>query len=233
MSKLQVAVVIASYGSKNEKHLETLIAQYLTMDEVQADLTVLTGDDLHGAAPQSLPFLARKTLAAKQGRFDLFVYSEDDIRIRESNLHAWIEVAVGLRAGEVPGFVRYEVAADGERKFPDMHGAFRWGNVEPRDGEAFAEFSNVHSGCYVLSAAQLYLAIQSGGYLVGMHADSTYGALERGASDVYLQCGLRKLIPLTRFSEFLVEHLPANYLHLGKPEAAVRAELQAMGVTWR
>lgn len=236
MSKLQVAVVIANYGTKNEKHLQTVIAQYLTMERTQADLTVLTGEHLAGAPPHALPFLARHTLAAKLGgAYDLYVFSEDDILITERNLEAWIEATIDLREfpREIPGFLRYEVDSDGKRKFPDMHAAFRWGNVEQRDGAAFAEFSNAVAACYVLTRAQLRAAIDSGGFLVGPHSDSTYGILERGSADIYLQCGLRRLIPLTRFDEFLVRHLPNNYLHMGKPEAQVRAELQAMGVTWR
>jgi hypothetical protein len=236
---LLAAVAIAYHGDKNREHLGRVLAEWAAMPEIKAQVDILTDRDLQPMQPpQALPFLARKALVRRLGEADMYVYSEDDILITQRNLLAWWEVARALPATEVPGFMRYEVAEpSGERRFPDMHGRFRWENAEQRqiDGQPqrFAGFSNAHSGCYVVDGTRLLRAMASGHFLVDLHSDPIYGALERGASDIYLQCGLRRLIPLTRFDEFLVHHLPDNYLHLGKSEAAVRAELQAMGVQWR
>jgi hypothetical protein len=237
---LLAQVAIAYHGDKNREHLGRVLAEWAGMQEIKAQVDILTDRDLKpGQHPASLPFLAREALVKRLGTADMYVYSEDDILITEANLLAWWQVSRFVRSTEVPGLVRYEVAEpSGERRFPDMHGSFHWENavVEREiDGvrEKFAWYTNAHSGCYVLDGVQLLHAMASGGFLVAMHSDQVYGALERGASDVYLQCGLRRLVPLTRFSQFLVHHLPDSYLHMGKPEAAVRAELKAMGVEWR
>lgn len=230
---MHVAVVIAHHGHKNDPYLTRVLEEWDGMKEFTAHVTVLTEAALaSGADPTGLPFLARVKLMERLGGFDIYVYSEDDILISERNLKAWCEITAGVGRNEVAGFLRYEVAPSGERRFPDMHAAFRWENLQSRLGQHFAEFSNRHAGCYALTGWQLRIALESGKFLVPMHADATYGTLERGAADIYLQCGLTRLIPLSRFDEFLVHHLPNNYLDLGKPESVVRAELKAMGVEW-
>ena len=173
-----------------------------------------------------LPFRCRPLLAGALAdpEVEWFVYSEDDMRITRRNLNALVEVTGSglLLAHEVCGFVRFEVRTeDGALSFPDMHADYRWKQREKRtnekgEAEVFAEFTNVHQGCYVLNREQMRTVRDSGHFLVEKHGTERYGPLECGASDPWLQCGLRRLVCVSRFDDFLIRHLPNTYLHLGR-----------------
>jgi hypothetical protein len=229
---MKAVVVIAHHGHKNDEHLERVLAEWAGMKDIRAQLIVLQSGE--GRDPLDLPFEARRELAIRLPDADLFVYSEDDMLITERNMRAWCALTAGwIDRNEVAGFMRYELRPDGGLSFPDMHGSFRWMNgVEERAGEKFAEYTNLHQGCYLLMGWQLRIALASGGFLVPRHTSGPYGMLECGASDPFTQCNLRKRLCVSRFDELLIHHLPDNYLHLGTPEGQVREQLKAMGVEW-
>src|SRR5262249_1555131 len=77
--------------------------------------------------------------------------------------------------------------------------------------ETFAAFTNDHAACYMATRAQLASAIASGGFLVPPH-DERYDMLCAAATDVYTQCGLRRLVCITRLRDFLLPHLPNKYI---------------------
>jgi 2-polyprenyl-3-methyl-5-hydroxy-6-metoxy-1,4-benzoquinol methylase len=169
--------------------------------------------DLRGKNPWSLPFPHKEIFANRRNDYDLFIYSEDDTLITERNLRAFLEVSATLPEDEIPGFLRFEDCPDGSRNFPEVHGHFHWdpASVCSRGGNTFAYFTNEHSACYVLTRQQLGRAIDSGGFLVGPH-QGKYDLLCTAATDPYTQCGLRKLICISRLEDFLLHHLPNKYV---------------------
>ena len=223
-SGLRVLVAIASYGTKNDKYLAQLIAEYRSMafavdvvvlsnvrKELGPDVEVVVG--LPSKDPWSLPFSHKRIFADRIDRYDLFIYSEDDTLLTQRNIDAFLRFSEVLPDNEVAGFLRFEKSEDGAVSYPDVHGSYHWDpqSVTSRGNYKFAFFSNEHAACYVLTQNQLRRAIQSGGFLVEPH-ESEYDLLCAAGTDPYTQCGMKKLICVSHFEESLVHHLPNKYV---------------------
>jgi len=180
--------------------------------------------------PRSLPFAHKQLFADRQDQYDLFLYSEDDILIREDNVAAFLEATEVLPDDEIAGFFRYEVDADGNLFYPDAHSPFDWvpNSVCTRGQYTFASFSNYHSGCYLLTQRQLARAIRSGGYLVPARV-TWIDLQETAATDVYRQCGMTRRLCISHLDRFLVHHLPNNYVGvLGTADATFQEQIRGL-----
>jgi len=221
---MKILVVIASYGHKNDKYLAQVIAEYRSMGysvdivvqsnvpkQLGPDVQVLVG--LPTPHPKSLTFGHRKVFAERLRDYDLFIYTEDDILITERNIDAFRQAASVLPDTEVAGFLLFENATDGTRFFPDLFGYFHWdvNSLRIRGKEEFAFFTNEHAACFVLTQPQLRKAIDSGGFLVPPH-EGKYNIACSAATDPYTQCGMTKMICVSRLDDFLVHHLPNKYV---------------------
>jgi len=228
--RLKVLVAIASYGEKNLNCLQKVIGTYraMAMDvdvvvTAEAPKTVDLGVPVRVGTPSrnphSLPFAHKQVFAENVDRYDLFVYTEDDIEVSEESLRAFVQVSQVLDADEIAGYIRFEVAPSGERTLPDVHGRFHWNpaSVRRRGEYVTAEFTNEHAGFYVLTNDQLRRALASGAYLPEPY-EGRYEMLESGATDVYVNCGFRKTICVSHLEEFLIHHMPNRYAgKLGVP----------------
>jgi 2-polyprenyl-3-methyl-5-hydroxy-6-metoxy-1,4-benzoquinol methylase len=221
---LRVLVAIASYGTSNDRYLEQVIREYTSM-AFTIDIVVLSNIQkrlgsriecrvgLPAKDPWSLPFGHKKVFNERRDDYDIFIYSEDDILITERSLRAWMEVNAALADDEVPGFLRVEFGPWGHFNFPDAHAHFHWdpSSVRRRGQFTLACFTNEHAACYVLTRAQLNKAIKSGGFDVPPH-QGKYDLLCTAATDVYTQCGLEKLIPISHIDDFTVHHMSNKYV---------------------
>ena len=238
---MRILVVISSYGSQNDVYLERVLAEYLSVPH-KVDIVVLSNIQknldpevevrvgLPTRDPKSLPFGHRKVFAEKCNDYDLFVYSEDDILLTADNIEAFLEQSTVLPIDQVPGFLRFEKRPTGEIQYCDMHAGFCWDgkSVQTIAGFTFAYFSNEHAGCYILTRQQLHRVIGSGGFLVEPH-EGSYGMLECAATDVYTQCGLKKMICISDLKRSSVHHLPNKYLDMfGLTECDLRAQTDAL-----
>lgn len=238
---IRILVAIANYGDANQQHLETLLAEYRQMPyEVDivvlsdrpkalgADIEVLVG--LPTADPRSLPFAHRSLFAQRDEDYDLYIYSEDDTLIRQSNIDAFIETTRILPTDKIAGFVRYEVAPDGTRSYSSVHTVYGWrpDSVFAIGSEEFAELDNPHSASFILTRQQLRCAIESGGFLVKPHTGRE-DMMVAAATDPYVQCGLTRVIPITRIDDFALHHLPNKYVgHLGTHESDFDLQLKVL-----
>jgi len=180
--------------------------------------------------PWSLPFAHKKLFAERCADYDLFIYSEDDILVTERNLRAWLAVNAHLNEDEIPGFLRVEYALDGKRSFPDAHGCFHWdpASARRRGPFALAHFTNEHAACYVLDSSQLQRALRSGGFVVPPHEEK-YDMLCTAATDVYTQCGMTKLVPISCLDDFTVHHMSNRYAgKMGVSDEDFVAQTQAL-----
>ena len=180
--------------------------------------------------PWSLPFAHKTLFAERADKYDLFIYSEDDILITEGNLRAFLDVTKVLRQDEIAGYLRIERGANGEESYPDIHENFHWDptSVRSRGCYTLAHLTNEHAACYVLTRAQLRMAIQSGGFLVDPHEEK-YDLLCTAATDPYTQCGLKKLIPVSHMDDFTVHHLSNKYVgRVGIPAAELTDQAEAL-----
>lgn len=214
-----ILVVVANYGTANDVYLHRLLAEFRSM-RLRLDLHVLTdvpktlGSDvtlhvgLPNRNPRSLPFNHRRLFAEYITRADYFIYCEDDTLVTERNIRAFLEVTPVMNPGEIPGFLRLEHVSSEERYMESAHGPYRWDSSSfvRRGSWAFASFTNLHSAFNMASRAQVQKAIDSGGFLVEPHVGHA-GMLECAACDIYTQCGLKRLICISRFEDFVVSHL--------------------------
>jgi 2-polyprenyl-3-methyl-5-hydroxy-6-metoxy-1,4-benzoquinol methylase len=180
--------------------------------------------------PWSLPFAHKKLFAERADKYDLFIYSEDDMLITGENLRAFLDVTAELQQDEIAGFVRVEKGANGEESYPDIHDNFHWDStsVRSRGRYTLAHLTNEHAACYVLTQAQLGMAIQSGGFLADPREDK-YDLLCTAATDPYTQCGLRKFIPVSHVGDFTVHHMSNKYVgRLGITAAELKHQIGAL-----
>jgi 2-polyprenyl-3-methyl-5-hydroxy-6-metoxy-1,4-benzoquinol methylase len=221
---MRILVCIANYGVKNDVYLKAVLNEYRRMPfevkivvvsdrprQLGADVEVQVG--LPSKNPYSLPFAHKKVFADRVDEYDLFIYSEDDMLVTETNINTFLKLTGCLPENAIFGFLRYEVDAYGKRYFPDAHRRFHWvlNSVERHGGEIFARYKNDHSAVYMLTKNQLRTAIDSGGFLVSPH-EGDYDMRESAATDPYTQCGFRRLLCISHLSDILIHHMPNVYI---------------------
>ena len=224
---MKILVAIANYGLKNQAYLQKLIDEYKSMNysvdivvlsnipkELDPDIEVIVG--LPAKNPWSLPFTHKRIFAERSRDYDLFIYSEDDILVKQKNIEAFLRVQAILPDDEIAGFLRYEenpIDPTLPVSMPDIHAYYHWlpNSVKSYGENVFAFFSNEHSACYILTRKQLHKAIESGGYLVNPH-EGRYDMLCTAATDPYTQCGFTKVICISQIQDFLVHHLSNVYV---------------------
>ena len=237
-SELKMLVVIASYGSANDRHLLRVLGEYRSMPyatdiivlsnapkDLGSDIAVIVG--LPGKHPWSLPFGHKRIFANRINDYDLFVYSEDDMLITERNIEAFRQSTTVLQDDEIAGFLRFERLKDGTRSYPDVHLGYHWDvqTLRSRGKRTWAFFTNEHAASYILTRSQLQRAIDSGGFLVEPH-EGKYDLLCAAATDPYTQCGMQKMICVSHIDDFLIHHLPNKYVgKLGVGEAEFGSQI--------
>ncbi len=238
--RLSVLVAIASYGTAQDHYLRQVVAEFRKL-EMDCRIVVLSNIDkpvdgaevlvgLPSKDTYSLPFAHRALFIKHANDYDLFIYTEDDTLITPANVRAFLEVQQQLREDQIVGFMRSETSPDGTRYIVSVNSHFRWlpGTTFSRSSHRFAQFSNQHSGCFIVTRAQLARAIASGGFTVEPRA-GRYGILETAASDIHTQCGLERVICLTRIADFIVPHLANKYFRsMGLPEATFLEHTRAV-----
>jgi 2-polyprenyl-3-methyl-5-hydroxy-6-metoxy-1,4-benzoquinol methylase len=221
--QLRLLVCIASHGTSNDQYLHQLLRTYRALP-YSTDIVVLSNipriiDNVQVIAglptsdPWSLPFGHKQLFADRVNDYDLFIYSENDTLITQRNIEAFLRVTRLLPDNEIAGFLRYEEDRNGNRHYPDVHRTFHWDveSLRTRHGQCFAHFTNEHAAAYILTRHHLLTALASGGFLVGPHSGK-YDLLVSAATDPYTQCGLKKVLCLSQFDDFLIHHLPNKYV---------------------
>ena len=236
--RLRLLVAIASFGQKNLTYLKQVISTYQNM-ELDVEIVVFSeapkslGNDvkvkvgLPSKDPWSLPFGHQSLFAENANRYDLFIYSEDDILIAEEGIRAFVRMTELLEPDEIAGFMRYETGISGTMYLPDVHGGYHWkpDSVRKRGEHLFAEFTNEHAAFYLINRTQLKQAIASGGFLREPH-QGRYDMLCTAATDIYTCCGFRKVLCISKLEEFLVHHLSNKYAgKIGLPLCLFREQI--------
>ena len=223
-TSIRILVAIASYGVKNMAYLRSIINEYARMPfdvrvvvlsdapkEFGPSVNVVVG--LPSRDPWSLPFAHKAIFAENADDYDLFIYSEDDMRVTADNIFAFLRITPHLKSNEIAGYLRYELDEHGVMRFPEIHGPFRWKpeTATKRGSLVIAEFSNEHAAFYILNRAQLKKAIASGGFL-RPPSEGRYDMLCTAATDPYVNCGFRKVICVSSLDDFLLHHTPNRYV---------------------
>jgi 2-polyprenyl-3-methyl-5-hydroxy-6-metoxy-1,4-benzoquinol methylase len=234
--RLRLLVTIASFGDKNLGLLKKVIQDYRNMP-MDVDVVVLSNNPrdlgegvkvlvgLPTEDPWSLPFAHKPVLAENADRYDLFIYTEDDMAVTERNLQAFLAATPHLAPTEIAGFLRYEVDPAGGWSFPDAHGSYHWKleTVERRGGYTIAEFNNEHAAFFILTQSQLKQAIASGGFLRSP-CKGRYDLACTAATDPYTNCGFRKVVCISALDDFLIHHMSNRYVGKLGPSLSVFKE---------
>jgi len=221
---MKILVVIANYGTRNDRYLDRVVEEYRSQPW-DIDIVVLTNvpKAVTGATrivvhqpvgdPWTFPFAHKQIFADGADRYDLFIYSEDDTLVTQTNIEAFLAATEVLREDEIAGFMRFEECTAGDRSVCTINGHFHWDptSVVQRGACTFAYFSNEHAACYMLTRRHLKKALESGGFLLQPYEEK-YDLLVTAATDPYTRCGLRKLVSVSNFKNFLVAHLPNKYI---------------------
>ncbi len=237
---MRALAAIASYGQKNLRYLKRLTCEYSSMT-LRPDVVVLSegpkdlgpGVEVRAGLPSrnpwSLPFAHITLFKERADDYDLFIYSEDDTLITEENIDAFLMATDKLPEDRIAGFLRYEVDGQGNKHYSTIHSHFHWlPLVEEHKGELFGHFTNLHSACYIVTKWQLKKIIDSGGYTDEPY-EGPYDLLCTAATAPYRDCGLKKLIPLSRISGFEVQHLPGIYIgKMGVGSSELEAQIEAL-----
>lgn len=222
---MKILIAIASYGEKNDDYLNTLLQSLREIPYekdiiLQSNIEKKLGDDIQcfvglpNPDPRSLVFAHRQLFIDNLNNYDLFLYTEDDILITQQNIEAFLEANNILLDHQVPGFIRYEINQNNETLLTDIHYPYHWISKSVRcvQSKLFAQFTNKHSACYLLTQSQLSTAIKSGNYDNFPRIAGGGGILEAASADPFIDCGLEKVICLSDIEHFLVQHLPNNYI---------------------
>lgn len=238
---IKILVAIANYGSGNRAYLDRLIATYKSMPaevsivvlsnvtkNLDSDVEIRVG--LPSRNPWSLPFAHRSLFRERVDDFDLFIYSEDDTLMRWETIEAFVADLPSLADAEIPGFLRTEAGADGTRYFSSCHSHFRWipSSVRRRGDCIWAEYSNEHSACFMVTRDQLKRAMASGGFGPEPR-EGRHDMLCTAATDIYTRCGLHRVINLDKLDQYTLEHLPNKYIgRMGLPANEMKWQVSAL-----
>ncbi|KKQ53542.1 MAG: Methyltransferase family protein [Parcubacteria group bacterium GW2011_GWD2_38_11] len=246
----KILVCIPSYGSGQVEYLKTILREYNSM-HFDIDVAVFLTDDINLSEFDNirikkfrfdpsiglmLPHQHKEYMAENVDKYDLFIYSENDILITERNIRYFLQYSQKLKGTPfIPGFVRFELKNDDYVYLIDFHSGnctLRHGPFWMRfyalkhyliknkiieyklvlDGETYFEPNNLHQASYLLTSDQFRAVLSSGNYFLG--PDGGFGAvLESAASDVYFRCNLTKLVNLDHIEDSLIHHLPNKYVN--------------------
>ncbi len=250
---MRILVAIAYHGTTNEPFVRRLLDEYSAMS-FDVDVVVLseapkelTGCEVRVGLPiddpYSLPFAYRPLFEERRNDYDLYVYSEDDTLIGQRAIEAFVWASSVLPRDVVAGFLRTETTAEGKLRCSSMHSRFHWDPTSTLNvaGETFAEFTNEHGAAFILTRDQLAIAMSSPAWSAPPHETLRHDMRVMAAVHPYVNCGLTKLMCVTRLDEFLLPHLSNRYVtsELGVPleefkeQAAVLADIAVGSVSSR
>jgi len=243
--KLRLLVVITSYGTGHLNYLKRIIENYkrmamdvhiIVLSEAAKDLGpgVEVRVGLPSKNPWSLPFGHKKVFTENVERYDLFVYTEDDIQTTEKNIRAFLRLTAELEQNEIAGFQLYEVDAAGKISLPGVHGPFHWklDSVRQRGKQLVAEFTNEHSAFYMVTQVQLKRALTSGGFVCEPYK-GRFDMLCTAGTDIYTNCGFTKVMCLSAIEDFLLHHLPNRYAgRVGLSLDLFKSQIQTLINVW-
>ena len=242
---LRLLVTLVSYGTGHLQYLKQIIETYkrmpldvhvVVLSEAPKDLgpgvEVVVG--LPSQDPWSLPFGHKRIFAENVERYDLFIYSEDDVLATGKNILAFLRLTSVLGENEIAGFQLYETDSGGKVSLPGVHGPFHWklDSVRQRGDQLVAEFTNQHSAFYMITQAQLKRAIASGGFICAPYK-GRFDMLCAAGTNIYINCGFTKVMSLSAIEDFLLHHLPNRYVgRVGLSLDLFKTQIQTLIEVW-
>jgi hypothetical protein len=192
---MKILISIANYGDSQLNYLNTIIDEFRSYKRY--DITI----NVHSTVPvyrkdinltlydpsikTKLVSVHRKEFVNSIEDYDLFLYTENDILIKEETIDTFLKYELLLDINHCLGFIRYEKLPNDENIYitPDV-----FFNVPKRGMDnnnininniSYFTLQNDHQGCWILSQNKLKNIISNFQFI------SDTSNLESGASEIY------------------------------------------------
>lgn len=178
-----------------------------------------------------LPYCAKEWLKENKNvlsNYDYVLFTEDDLLIKEqqlTNVINYQKLLDNVNSSYKIGFIRFEKKSNGAVVYIDQHPAHsvhRGGSniikqVIMENGIRFFEPWNIHSGCWLLSVADILSMIENNTFQTSFHNLNRiyHGPLESAATEIYLD--YIKLYP-ENVEDVAIEHMCDKYSGVTKKE---------------
>jgi hypothetical protein len=256
LAGLRAFICLSHYGTQNAPFLRQVLAEWDRMPFATLDVVLLCTHPPELPPFQrlrietrqfpvdirkGLPGQHRAIMADRLGKYDLYVYTEDDILISELNVRTFLALSARLPDSHVPGFLVYEQSD----AMPDPVYVETWikGHHYPPVGRkrVFGDLTvrlmgNPHQCCYLMTGAHFarIMHTRPNEYLCRCRQIPPragwktifggFGPLESAASDIFTNGGLTRVCWLDDLPAISIRHLPNRYLSLME-KAIARHEL--------
>lgn len=189
---MDILVTIISYGTNQWELLERVLSEYHKMQhnvDVVLDLTenreegwpdpVMKTRQFDTDLGHRINFQHRSYMADREGEYDLYIFSEDDILITENNINAYVSESNRIPADEITGFIRFERSnSDNHYHLIDCHPQRRPMHPVDKHGryriiqqpektiqeKEYFQLLNLHQGCWILTDDQFSRATDHEAY---------------------------------------------------------------------
>lgn len=228
----KILVSIANYGDGQLPYLNQIITEFKSYKDFDVTINVHTTVDLNidginvikypDSIKSLLTFKHRSEFYDQQEDFDLFLYDENDMLIKEDAIKTFIKYDDKLPQDTCIGFLRYELKNNDDNIYLlEMNP--HWGEpIKSKNlnivNSMYFQASNVHQGCWLLSKEKLKIAMTSGNYFKEINS------LETGASGIFedwseLRGNIKKVFPQNKedLQRCFIHHLSNKYASKNDP----------------
>jgi len=221
----KLLAVIVNYGEEQLEYLQQVVTELKSFSKYETTVVVHSNIPLDGLKGidhvnviemenyQFLPMTCRQMIDHHSKDFDYFIFSENDHLWKEHHVDKFIEYSNILPPNRIPGLIQYEEDETG-KYYPAYHAHYDWdyNSVEDYDGKKFAHFTNVHQASFIISKEQLE-AIKREKDFTQFFSNDYYSVKCKTNTDIYLYCGMKKVICISEFNDNLIHHLPNVYIN--------------------
>lgn len=232
---MRILVIISNFGYNQINYLRQVVEEFQSYPEdidiiintdVFIDTKGVTNNILKLENTLQYPLSCWKTLLENKGKYDLYIFNENDQLIRYETIKFWLKCTESLPVDCITGFLRYEIDEQSllsypeNRQYPDMHqmnNPWVWDYNSPfiHNDITYAQFTNLHQGCFVLNNKHLdYITSKIDLNDIDTKYTLNYGIQERANADIF-SIFRKKLIPISHFDKILVHHLSNRFAKLG------------------
>jgi hypothetical protein len=174
---MKLLVSLSSYGDKNLHLMNQVIDTYKSFKKYEVNIDVhctvpVNRSDINEIVhtnPPTTCLFHRKDFIHKQEDYDLFIFAEYDMLIKEECIDTYVKYDKILPEDYSLGFIRYENTPENDQYLIDL-----WQNIpnynyiEDRslkvNGVDYFTLNNVHQACYVLTQSKLKYVIKNTQY---------------------------------------------------------------------
>jgi len=171
---MKLLVSLSSYGDKNLQYLNQVIDIFKSYNKYEVTIDVhctisLPRNDINQIVHENTEttcLFHRSDFIREQDNYDLFLFAEYDMLIREQCIDTFLRYDKLLPHDYCLGFIRYENTPEGVQYLIDLwknipsYDYIRNYNININDVNYFS-LTNVHQACYILTKDKLKYVIEN------------------------------------------------------------------------